>query len=119
MKQERPERKWILDKQVEYNKVMEEVKRKCYISGMRYLKRMEKKKRRKNIIFKKGDLVLIRALKVSDIKNDICAKLLPVVEGPFMIASENNVNSYVLKYKDSERVRGIFHINDIFEYIKG
>lgn len=116
MKQKRPVRKWLLQQQTEYSEILEEVRRRSAKKGIRYLKRMEKKKRKKNIVFKKGDLVLIRALRVSDIKNNICSKLLPALEGPFIVASENNINSYVLKYLDNERVRGIFHINDVFEY---
>lgn len=118
MKQIRPERKWIENTCKNYEQMLEDVKKRIVKSGSRYLKRMEKKKNRRTIKFQKGDLVLVRALRVSNMRNDICAKLLPPFEGPYIVASENNVNSYILKYIDNERIRGIYHINDIFEFRK-
>lgn len=49
--------------------------------------------KRKGFIFKKVDLVSLRSFRVSNYQNNICAKL----EGPYIVATENNVSSYVLK----------------------
>lgn len=76
---------------------------------------MENRKVKSHVKFQKGDLVLI-AHRISDKKKDKCAILLPPFESPFVAASENNVNSYKLKYRDEDSIRGIFNITDIYEF---
>lgn len=77
----------------------------------------EKKIRRKGK-FQKGDLLLARVSRVSKIGDKICTRLILPLEGPFINVSDQNISSYVLGYFDSEKVEGIFHINDFLEFKK-
>lgn len=62
-----------------------------------------KQKRKRIIQFYKGNLVLLRASRVLDRKNEICAKLMSPLEGQKITDNEKGVNSYVLKYTNSEK----------------
>lgn len=43
-------------------------------------------------------------------------KTLPLFEGPYLVENEEVVNSYKLQYIDSEKIRDIFNIQQIYQF---
>lgn len=59
---------------------------------------------------------MVKALRVPNERRGICAKLqLPFV-GPYMIDNEHGKNSYVLKDIETENIRGIWNIQQLYKY---
>uniref|UniRef100_A0A146LDL4 RNA-directed DNA polymerase n=4 Tax=Lygus hesperus TaxID=30085 RepID=A0A146LDL4_LYGHE len=63
-----------------------------------------------------GDLVLIDQTTISDASKKVMAKLLPRREGPWVISQRCGRNSYELSDVNTGRIRGIFHINQLYKY---
>lgn len=115
MKKMLPERKWQIEIEKNYEEVLKKVNKNLQNNAKKYLHKMNKRKKRKTT-FKKGDLVIVRALRVSDRNKEISAKLKSPFEGPYIIENEDGVNSYVLKYIEEGGVRGVFNIQDLYKY---
>ncbi|XP_072384517.1 uncharacterized protein [Diabrotica undecimpunctata] len=111
-----PIRPWEDTALRQYEEVIEVVQRRLRRSGEKYLQRQERNRRRRSIIFQRGDKVLVRALRVSNLQNGLCAKLMPVFEGPYRVNTENKINSYELAHIKIGNIRGIFNIHDINRY---
>jgi hypothetical protein len=116
MKGTMPTRPWEDTAPRQYEEVIELVQRRLRRSGEKYLQRQERTRRRRPIKFQKGDKVLVKALRVSNLQNGICAKLMPIFEGPYRVNTENGVNSYELAHIETGNIRGIFNIHDIYQY---
>ncbi|XP_072379302.1 uncharacterized protein [Diabrotica undecimpunctata] len=105
MKGVMPIRSWEDPKQREYQRVLETVQRRLQRSNEKYLQRQSHNRRRRPVTFQKGEKVLVRAL-----------RLMPVFEGPYIIHNENGINSYVLRHVESEKIREIYNIHDVYKY---
>lgn len=112
---EQPERKWNKEIHDTFEQIKEQVRQRVARKAQKYV-RKQQKLIRKRVRFKKGDLVIIKALQVADRENQKCAKLRYKFEGPYEIVTENPVNSYKLKHRNSDLIRGIFNIQDIYKY---
>ncbi|CAG9826171.1 unnamed protein product [Diabrotica balteata] len=106
MKGVMPIRPWEDPEQREYRQVIETVQRRIRRSNEKYIQRQGHNRKRRPVIFQKGDKVMVRALRVSNLQSGVCAKLMPVFEGPYIVNNEDGVNSYELKHMDSEKIRG-------------
>lgn len=71
------------------------------------------RKQTKPTTFDKGDLVIIKHLRVPNRYNNVCKKLQPYLE----VLTENGINSYELIYPGTSQIQGIFHIDSIYKYI--
>lgn len=114
---EEPPRKWEASTVRDYAAVMEKVNTRIRRNAEKYRKKMEKPYRRKRR-FEKGDLVIAKNLRVSDVTGGVCAKLLQPFTGPWEVVTETPVNSYMLKDPVTGQRKGIYHINDIYEYVQ-
>lgn len=115
LKGERPERKWEMEDYETYEDIKKKVKERVKRKAEKYIRKQESMYKKK-VKFKRGDLVLVRKLRVSDRENQQCAKLQDKFEGPYEVANENPINSYLLKHPGTENVRGVFNIQDVYEY---
>lgn len=115
MKGEYPERPWDCENQANYDELINKVKIKLEKHAKNYIRKKESKQKRK-VTFKYGDLVILKALRVPDKRNDICAKFLLPFEGPYKILTRNGVNSYELGHLDSGKSRGIFNIQQLYKF---
>lgn len=70
-------------------------------------------KKHKLTEFRKGELVLAKALNISNPATKTIAKFLPLYEGPYEIKQKINNTSYVIKYIGKEKERGLFHAQDL------
>lgn len=116
MFRKQPERKWVISENRDYDKILHSVRNKIIKNGEKYLKRMNKRKFYHNVKFEIGELVLVRANRVSNLRQNICKKLLPPFEGPYKIVNDNGKNSYQLSNLYDGSIRGIYHINDIYKF---
>lgn len=66
--------------------------------------------------FKVDDLVLARALNVSNPAARITAKFLPLYEGPYRIKSKIGKTSYIIAYVHKDKERGMYHTSDLRPY---
>lgn len=70
----------------------------------------------------KKTIGISRANRTIDVKRNICTKLLHIFEGPHVIDSQNNVNSYKLKYiienRDKRIIPTTWGIYDILQISK-
>ncbi|XP_043276052.1 uncharacterized protein [Venturia canescens] len=66
--------------------------------------------------FRVGDLVLVKALNVSNPATRTLAKFLPLYEGPYEVKRKINNTSYILKILESEKERGMFHAQNLRPY---
>lgn len=89
-----------------------------YKKIINYLGYIKKKnaKMKKHVKFKKGDLVLIKTLRVANARENKCAKLILPYIGPYVIGNDNGVNSYTIIDPETGITRGIFHISQIYKY---
>lgn len=110
-----PQRPWEKTEQDNLETIRDKVRRRIRMNAERYCKR-ENKKIKWGVTFKTGDLVIVKRLKVSDIKGGICAKLLFPYEGPYVINRIINASTYELKYINNDLIRGKFHINLMYPY---
>lgn len=86
-----PTRRWVGN--YNYEELINKTKLKLSKNALKYKNRTEMPQK-KHITFKKGDLVLIKHLRVPNSKNNICKKLQPYLEGPYEVNTENGINSY-------------------------
>jgi RNase H-like domain found in reverse transcriptase/Reverse transcriptase (RNA-dependent DNA polymerase)/Integrase zinc binding domain/Aspartyl protease len=108
-------RPWILENNKTYEDILNKVNKNIKRQAEKYCKR-QKKKIQKTKTFKKGDLVLVRARRKTDWRKNQCEKFLLPFEGPYLIDTDNGINSYKLKELKTNKERGIFHINDLYEF---
>lgn len=73
-------------------------------------------KKKTNISFQTGNMLLIRAYRVWNKRNDISAKLLPSLEGSYIVHNEFSTNGNLAGYLKSERIRGVFNIQDVYKF---
>lgn len=78
----------------------------------------ERKRIKKQVVFEKGELVLVKALRKSDWKKKICSKLLLLFDGPYEIENKEPKNSYILKDPQSDKIKGVYHISQLHKYYK-
>ncbi|CAG9829820.1 unnamed protein product [Diabrotica balteata] len=110
-------RKWISEcTQDMLEQVMQKVNRRIQRKAEKYIRR-QNRTIKKPITFQKGDKVLIRSLRQGNLRENRCKKLQPLFEGPYIVQNQNGLNSYVL-IDAWNKLRGIFHINDIFKYFE-
>jgi hypothetical protein len=78
----------------------------------------EKLNRSRNLVeFKLGDLVMIKACRMSDAYNKIIAKFCDIYEGPYKICERVSPATYKVAYTESDKgVRGIFNVRQIKKY---
>lgn len=113
-KQTEPIRPWKLD--TDYKNLLDKAKLNLLRNAEKYKAKMLKRYN-KPVTFNKGDLVLVKHLRVANRSKNICKKLLPYVEGPYEIINDNPINSYKLAYPGTSRIRGVFNIDQIYRYI--
>lgn len=67
--------------------------------------------------FKIGDLVMVRALRMSDALNKVVAKFCHIYEGPYQVVEKVSVSTYRLAHVDNPHVdRGKFNIRQLKKY---
>lgn len=115
MKGVMPNRMWSETVPKNREEVMKQVNYRIQKQAEKEIKK-KMKKIKKQTKFKKGDLVLVKALRIPDHKNNRCAKLQLPYEGPYEIDTENGKNSYLLVEPNSNKIRGIFHISQIHKF---
>lgn len=115
LKNKYPERPWIMERRKSYDALLMEVNENLKKNHDRYLKRQNSKIKKK-IVFKKDELVILKALRTTNKKENVCAKLQLLYEGPYKIDNEFGVNSYRLIHPDTGTVRGIFHVSQLYRF---
>lgn len=110
-----PDRPWTNTENLNLENVHKQVKTRIERNAKRHLDR-ENKKRKKKKTFVKGDMVVIKRLKVSDYKHNICAKLQNPYEGPYVVENVLTENTYELKDLVNNLSRGKFHIELMYSY---
>lgn len=115
MKEVMPNRMWSETVPKNREEVMKQVNYRIQKQAEKEIKK-KMKKIKKQTKFKKGDLVLVKALRIPDHKNNRCAKLQLPYEGPYEIDTDNGKNSYLLVEPNSNKIRGIFHISQIHKF---
>lgn len=111
----KPNRPWTMEINDSYQEIIDVVNERLNKNAENYI-RKKQKKIKLPVKFKKGDLVILKALRVPNYKEKRCAKLTLPFEGPYMIETENGCNSYILKDIYTNKIRGVFHITQIFQY---
>lgn len=111
-----PDRPWLTNELGGLEQLYAKAKKRIKDNADRYIKRANSKVK-KQMIFKIGDRVIVKRLKVSDPKNKVCAKLCFPYEGPFIINKVLNENTYELKCVGSELIRGKFHVELLYPYL--
>lgn len=114
MKGERPGRPWLQEVE-EYQQVRQRIRERMKRKAQKYVAKQQEKIKKK-VKFKKGDLVIVKALRTSDKNKQQCAKMKRIYEGPYKIENENAKNSYVLKDPESNEIRGIFNIEQVYKF---
>ena len=74
-------------------------------------------KNHKLIQFIPGDLVLVKALRVPNAKQNEIAKFFDLYEGPFKIEQKFGPTTYLLQDVDVDVERGKFHVNNLKRYV--
>lgn len=110
-----PIRPWIKENKQKYEDVLDIVNKRRKRNAEKYKKRIERKSW-KHIKFKQGDWVILRALRVSNRHENRCAKLQLPFEGPYVVMTEKPLNSYMIKDPYTDKIRGVFHINDLYKF---
>ncbi|XP_048512841.1 uncharacterized protein LOC125501372 [Athalia rosae] len=100
-----------LDSEVKLTLVRSNIERKGKVRAKRFnqVHKMAK--------FELGDLVLIRALNVSDTKEKKMAKFFALYEGPYRVARQVGEATFVLEHPETQVERGKFHVNMFKLYI--
>lgn len=119
--QEKPMRfwkEWIIPKENEltHNAKLCLVDRNIRKHGKRRADRFNRSHKMTN--FNIGDLVLVKALNVSDTVNKKMAKFFDLYEGPYKIKRQIGEATYILETKDTEIERGRFHVNMFKPYLE-
>lgn len=96
------------------DETQEQVREKLEKRSKNYLTKINCKIKKKHV-FKIGDLVIIKSLRVGLRSKDQCQKLQLPFEGPYLV-SERNENSYLLRYPETNKIRGKFHLDMIYTY---
>ena len=73
---------------------------------------------RKLFEFTIDDKVLLKSAPISSALNNTIASFFDVYEGPYKIKKKFGTTSYMLKYIDSDQERGMFHVDDLKQYIE-
>lgn len=116
-KNEQPDRPWTITTNTQYKDIIQKVNERLQRAADKYHRRMTKTK--KNLIkYEKGDLVIVKTLRVPNRKDQRCAKLMLPYDGPYMINTTSGTNSYELKYIDSDRTKGIYNVTQLHPYYK-
>ena len=95
--------------------------RKIYLARETMHKKLRTRADRKNaqkthFQFKINDLVLVRALNVSDIANNRISKFFHVYEGPYIVKEILGSGTYLLYDEKRNVTRGKFHITHLKPY---
>lgn len=116
MKRVRPERPWVVEENIEdiFEQKLNEVRVKMRRKGERYVRRQNQSVKRQTR-FDINDLVVIRALRVSNRAEGIADKLLLPFQGPFKVHNRFG-DTYELVFPETNRVRGRFHIQMMYKY---
>lgn len=112
-----PDRMWINTAPKNKEEIMRLVNERLKKQAEKYISK-QNKKIKKRTKFNKGDLVIVKALQVADYRNNRCAKLQNPYEGPYKVENEEGENSYVLIDPDTNKIRGIFHISQIYRFLE-
>lgn len=110
-----PIRPWGVEEDVDISKIRSQVRSRLERNAKRYRER-ENKKIKKHIVYKQGDRVVIKSMRVSNLDRNICAKFRYPYEGPYIVNRVLNDNTYELKQPNNENIRGKFHIEMIYPY---
>ena len=109
-----PQRPWTKTENIKYETILEQVRKRLEKNAVRYKKRVNKNIKNP-ISYEIGDLVILKSLRVSDIKNKVCAKLKFPYEGPYKILQRISHSTY--KIADlKNNIRGKFHVEMIYPY---
>lgn len=116
MKRERPARPWVIEEAIGdiFAMKLSEVRGKLRRKSEAYVRR-ENRKVNKQTSFVIGDLVIIRALRVSNRIQGIAEKLLLPFQGPFEVRNRFG-DTYELVFPMTQRIRGRFHIQMLYKY---
>lgn len=117
MKNELPMRPWEIVNKIDIEKLQLQVRERVNKTACKY-KQKENSKIKKRTIFKTGDLVIIKSLRVPNSKRKICAKLLLPYEGPYKIVNIFGNNTYELLDERRNIIKGRYHINIMYPYLK-
>lgn len=109
-----PKRNWKNEETINIDERLAEVKEKL-INKARYRKRQQDKKKRRTIIFNINDLVLVRTLRVTDVRRKVVAKLTKPYQGPYKIISRVG-DTYELMEEETETSKGKFHASSLIKY---
>lgn len=115
MKRESPDRPWKYEKTENYEYLIEKVNKRLKKNSEKLIKK-RMKSIRKQVTFEKGELVIVKALKVPSRREHRCAKLQLPFEGPYAIDNVDGVNSYILIDPITGKLRGNFHISQLYKF---
>lgn len=73
---------------------------------------------KKKTVFKENDMVIVKSLRVPNANRHMCKKLQLPYEGPYRITKILGDNTYELYDENLKIIRGKFHINLIYPYVK-
>lgn len=114
MKKIQPERPWNIDN-INIENLQEKAKRNIMKYNEKYEKK-ENKKIKKQIKFNIGDKVLLKRHRVSNKRNETCAKLQEPYIGPFIIKRLLGNNVYELLEPETQKNVGKYHIQLLYKY---
>lgn len=77
-----------------------------------------KRAKKQTVRFIVGDQVLLKANPMSSEADAIIRKFLDVYEGPYEIKEVVQDDVFLLQHRDSEKVRGMFHINLLKPFVQ-
>lgn len=117
----KPTRFWSKILKNDFQKIPENHERQIFLARERIISKRKKanekiNKRRKLIQFQIGDLVLVKALRLSNPKENKIAKFFNIFEGPCEIIGKYGPTTYLLQDVDSGKSRGKFHVNNLRRY---
>ncbi|WP_256468963.1 reverse transcriptase domain-containing protein [Wolbachia endosymbiont of Psylliodes chrysocephala] len=116
MKDVLPERPWVPENNEDYEAIIKETHERIKRNAEKSINK-RKKKIRKRVTFNKGELVIIRAVRVHSRKNNMCTKLQLPFEGPYIVQTCNGINSYELVHPITGKIRGIFNVDQLYRFV--
>ena len=72
---------------------------------------------RKLVSFQTNDLVLVKTAPQSSADQNKIASFFNVYDGPYIVVEKLNSTTYKLGYTDSEKLKGMYHVNDLKKFI--
>lgn len=111
-----PKRPWkVNEDEINYNEVIRKVIIKINKNREAYMRKMNKNIKKK-CNFEIGNLVIVKSLRVGKRSADQCAKLQLPFEGPYKINKKIGDCTYELSYPITNKIRGRFHLDMLYDY---